>query len=220
MANRSPPDPRKRKATDVAATSDDPSSEKKSKNGERSDSTSSDDASRRKASGKGRKQRRTTRDDAFQEFQRVCRDIAKVDAYTDKTAVLRKMLVNGSDGGESFVSYLFHNNSGRMQRWNVNLTLHSTVSSEGSTILIMFYNLPITLTKRKEFLKTFPCQLTLFGIIPTISLVASFRRRNLIIVLMNKWQGQRSSNSEPYGSVRIRVVLVRLFRLATMTNQT
>ena len=104
MANRSPPGSRKRKATDVVATRDDPSPEKKSRNAERSDSTSSDDASTsgKKSSEKGRKRKRTTRDDAFEEFQRVCRDIAKVDAYTDKTAVLRKMLVNGCEGGEFF----------------------------------------------------------------------------------------------------------------------
>ncbi|KOX79317.1 DNA ligase 3 [Melipona quadrifasciata] len=100
VANRPPSGSKKRKATDVAATTDDISPEKKPKKAERSDSTSSDDASssRKKTSEKRRKQKKTTKDDAFQEFQRVCRDIAKVDAYTDKTAVLRKMLVNGSEG--------------------------------------------------------------------------------------------------------------------------
>ncbi|KZC14850.1 PREDICTED: DNA ligase 3 [Dufourea novaeangliae] len=39
-----------------------------------------------------------SRDDSFEEFQRVCKDVAKLDAYTDKTAVVRRMLTNGSDG--------------------------------------------------------------------------------------------------------------------------
>ncbi|XP_053981861.1 DNA ligase 3 [Hylaeus volcanicus] len=39
------------------------------------------------------------RDDTFHEFQRVCRDVAKVDAYTDKTAVVKRLLTKGSDGG-------------------------------------------------------------------------------------------------------------------------
>lgn len=40
-------------------------------------------------------------DDSFQEFQRVCRDVANVDAYTDKTAIVERMLTKGSEGGES-----------------------------------------------------------------------------------------------------------------------
>ncbi|XP_076168075.1 DNA ligase 3 [Ptiloglossa arizonensis] len=38
-------------------------------------------------------------DDSFQEFQRVCRDVANVDAYTDKTAIVERMLTKGSEGG-------------------------------------------------------------------------------------------------------------------------
>ncbi|XP_011309542.1 DNA ligase 3 isoform X2 [Fopius arisanus] len=38
------------------------------------------------------------RDDLFKEFRRVCADIANVSAYTDKTAVVKKMLRKGADG--------------------------------------------------------------------------------------------------------------------------
>ena len=40
----------------------------------------------------------SSRDDSFAEFQRVCRDVADVDAYTDKTAIVKKMLTGGCEG--------------------------------------------------------------------------------------------------------------------------
>ncbi|XP_063975698.1 DNA ligase 3 [Diachasmimorpha longicaudata] len=38
-------------------------------------------------------------DNSFREFRRICADIANVPAYTDKTAVVRKMFTKGADGG-------------------------------------------------------------------------------------------------------------------------
>lgn len=45
-------------------------------------------------------EKRTTRDDSFEEFRRVCNDVARVDAYTEKTAVVKRMFSKGSEGGE------------------------------------------------------------------------------------------------------------------------
>ena len=89
---------KKRKLT--RTTESDPSPNKKPRKKERDDSTSTiDDASDVSGSEKTpEKVRKPTRDDAFQEFQRVCDNVAKVDAYTDKTAILRKMLIKGSEG--------------------------------------------------------------------------------------------------------------------------
>ncbi|XP_043252498.1 DNA ligase 3 [Colletes gigas] len=41
----------------------------------------------------------SSKDDSFSEFQRVCNDVANVDAYTEKTAIVKRMLTKGSDGG-------------------------------------------------------------------------------------------------------------------------
>ncbi|XP_014471668.1 PREDICTED: DNA ligase 3 [Dinoponera quadriceps] len=37
-----------------------------------------------------------SKDDLFREFRRVCSNVANVDAYTDKTAIIRKMFTQGS----------------------------------------------------------------------------------------------------------------------------
>lgn len=39
-----------------------------------------------------------SKDDTFREFRRVCSNIADVDAYTDKTAIIRKMFERGAQG--------------------------------------------------------------------------------------------------------------------------
>ncbi|XP_011168982.2 DNA ligase 3 [Solenopsis invicta] len=39
-----------------------------------------------------------SKDDSFREFRRVCSNVADVDAYTDKTAVIKKMFTKGSLG--------------------------------------------------------------------------------------------------------------------------
>lgn len=91
---------KKRKLT--RTTESDPSPNKKPRKKERNGSTCTiDDASDISGSEKTpEKVRKPTRDDAFQQFQRICDNVAKVDAYTDKTAILRKMLTKGSEGGK------------------------------------------------------------------------------------------------------------------------
>ncbi|OAD52215.1 DNA ligase 3 [Eufriesea mexicana] len=91
---------KKRKVTHDQSTKPDPSSNKKPKNSGRNDSvSSSEDVSDTSGSSKSpEKVRKPTRDDAFEVFQQLCNDVAKVDAYTDKTAIVRKMLTKGSSG--------------------------------------------------------------------------------------------------------------------------
>lgn len=45
----------------------------------------------------------SSKDDAFREFRRVCSNVADVDAYTDKTAIIRKIFTRGAQGGKYFV---------------------------------------------------------------------------------------------------------------------
>lgn len=47
-----------------------------------------------------REERQTvpSKDDAFREFRRVCSNVADVDAYTDKTAIIKRMFTQGADG--------------------------------------------------------------------------------------------------------------------------
>lgn len=52
---------------------------------------------------KGGKDKVPSKDDSFREFRRVCSNVADVDAYTDKTAIVRKMLTQGSQGGKYLV---------------------------------------------------------------------------------------------------------------------
>ncbi|XP_026669281.1 DNA ligase 3 isoform X2 [Ceratina calcarata] len=40
-----------------------------------------------------------SRDDAFEEFQRLCDRVAGADAYTDKTAIIKRTLTKGSEAG-------------------------------------------------------------------------------------------------------------------------
>nr|XP_050852904.1 DNA ligase 3 isoform X1 [Vespula vulgaris]XP_050852905.1 DNA ligase 3 isoform X1 [Vespula vulgaris]XP_050852907.1 DNA ligase 3 isoform X1 [Vespula vulgaris]XP_050852908.1 DNA ligase 3 isoform X1 [Vespula vulgaris] len=44
-----------------------------------------------------------TKDDLFREFRRICANVAEVDAYKEKTAILRNMFIHGSSG-EGFKS--------------------------------------------------------------------------------------------------------------------
>jgi len=46
-----------------------------------------------------------SKDDSFREFRRVCSNVADVDAYTDKTAIIKKMFTKGSLGGK-YLSYI------------------------------------------------------------------------------------------------------------------
>lgn len=47
-----------------------------------------------------------SKDDMFREFRRVCSNVADVDAYTDKTAIIRKMFTRGAQGGKYFVTLI------------------------------------------------------------------------------------------------------------------
>lgn len=42
----------------------------------------------------------SSKDDSFREFRRVCNNIANVDAYTDKTAIIKRMFTKGTQGGK------------------------------------------------------------------------------------------------------------------------
>lgn len=42
----------------------------------------------------------SSKDDSFREFRRVCSNIASVDAYTDKTAIIKRMFTRGMQGGK------------------------------------------------------------------------------------------------------------------------
>lgn len=47
----------------------------------------------------------SSKDDSFREFRRICSNVADVDAYTDKTAIIKRMFTRGSLGGKYL--YLF-----------------------------------------------------------------------------------------------------------------
>lgn len=98
---------RKRKS-DIGTKSD-PSPSKKTKKKEKenekkkkkNDSISSSEKEETDSSSATRSpEKRATRDDSFKEFQRVCNDVAKVDAYTEKTAVMKSLFSKGSEAGE------------------------------------------------------------------------------------------------------------------------
>lgn len=57
---------------------------------------------KKKGKGEGRveKEKVPFKDDFFREFQRVCNNVANVDAYTDKTAIIKRMFTRGAQGGE------------------------------------------------------------------------------------------------------------------------
>lgn len=95
---------RKRKS-DIGTKSD-PSPSKKTKEKEKenekkkkkNDSISSSEKEETDSSSATRSpEKRATRDDSFKEFQRVCNDVAKVDAYTEKTAVMKSLFSKGSE---------------------------------------------------------------------------------------------------------------------------
>ncbi|CAL1678471.1 unnamed protein product [Lasius platythorax] len=44
------------------------------------------------------KEKISSKDDSFREFRRVCSNIANVDAYTDKTAIIKRMFTRGVQG--------------------------------------------------------------------------------------------------------------------------
>lgn len=42
----------------------------------------------------------STRDDSFREFRRLCAELSNASAYTEKTAIVKRMLTKGSEGGK------------------------------------------------------------------------------------------------------------------------
>ncbi|XP_076290360.1 DNA ligase 3 [Lasioglossum baleicum] len=78
--------PKKRKMTPAKDNEKKPKMIKKEDPG-----SSSEDRSKKDPSA-------PSRDDSFEEFQKVCEKIARVDAYTEKTAVVRRMFTKGSTG--------------------------------------------------------------------------------------------------------------------------
>lgn len=94
---------RKRKSEIGAESDPSPSkkTKKKKKKKEEKDSVSSSEEEETDSSSATKSpEKRTTRDDSFEEFQRVCNDVARVDAYTEKTAVVKRMFNKGSEGGK------------------------------------------------------------------------------------------------------------------------
>ncbi|XP_076632497.1 DNA ligase 3 [Colletes latitarsis] len=86
--------PRKRK--EAPRNDPSPSAGRKPKKTKKESSASSNDDLPGTSSSK---KMVSSKDDLFSEFQRVCNDVANVDAYTEKTAIVKRMLTKGSDGG-------------------------------------------------------------------------------------------------------------------------
>ncbi|XP_071565842.1 DNA ligase 3 [Temnothorax nylanderi] len=57
-----------------------------------------DDKEKDKEKDKERKSKIPSKDDSFREFRRICSNVADVDAYTDKTAIIKRMFTKGSLG--------------------------------------------------------------------------------------------------------------------------
>jgi len=50
----------------------------------------------------------SSKDDTFREFRRVCSNVADIDAYTDKTAIIKRMFTQGTHGGKHRSSHCFN----------------------------------------------------------------------------------------------------------------
>ncbi|XP_070172675.1 DNA ligase 3 isoform X2 [Polyergus mexicanus] len=77
-----------RKTAPSSSSSSGKTSEKKKKE------TTTDD----KEKDKEERGKISSKDDSFREFRRVCGNIASVDAYTDKTAIIKRMFTRGMQG--------------------------------------------------------------------------------------------------------------------------
>lgn len=86
-----------RKTAPSSSTTSEKMMEKKKK-GTATDDKGKDEKEREKISSK---------DDSFREFRRVCNNIANADAYTDKTAIIKRMFTKGTQGGK-YLSRLLH----------------------------------------------------------------------------------------------------------------
>ncbi|GAB1868521.1 DNA ligase [Camponotus japonicus] len=77
-----------RKTAPSSSTTSEKMTDKKKK-GTATDDKGKDEKEREKISSK---------DDSFREFRRVCNNIANADAYTDKTAIIKRMFTKGTQG--------------------------------------------------------------------------------------------------------------------------
>ncbi|XP_011338328.1 DNA ligase 3 isoform X3 [Ooceraea biroi] len=57
------------------------------------------DKEKREEKDREERQKVPSKDDSFREFRRVCSNVADVDAYTDKSAIIKRMFTQGSHGG-------------------------------------------------------------------------------------------------------------------------
>ncbi|XP_077279492.1 DNA ligase 3 isoform X2 [Temnothorax americanus] len=81
----------------AASSSSNPSGKTVKKNLDRK-KVATDDKEKDKEKDKERKSKIPSKDDSFREFRRICSNVADVDAYTDKTAIIKRMFTKGSLG--------------------------------------------------------------------------------------------------------------------------
>lgn len=90
----------KKAATPRKAASSGNSSGKTAKKTPEQKKVVTDDSEEGKEKDKEAKSKVPSKDDSFREFRRVCSNVADVDAYTDKTAIIKRMFTRGSLGGK------------------------------------------------------------------------------------------------------------------------
>lgn len=87
-----------------AASSSSNSSEKTAKKNSDQKKVVTDEKEKHKKKDKEKdkeaKSKVPSKDDSFREFRRICSNVADVDAYTDKTAIIKRMFTRGSLGGK------------------------------------------------------------------------------------------------------------------------
>lgn len=83
-----------------AASSSNNSSEKTAKKNSDQKKVATDEKEKYKKKDKEAKSKVPSKDDSFREFRRICSNVADVDAYTDKTAIIKRMFTRGSLGGK------------------------------------------------------------------------------------------------------------------------
>lgn len=54
---------------------------------------------------KSNDEKKPSKDDMFREFRRVCFAITEVSAYTEKTAIVKRMFTKGSTGGKILIIF-------------------------------------------------------------------------------------------------------------------
>lgn len=95
---KSLPDSKKAATPRKAASSSGSSPGKTAKKTSDQKRVAADDKKKGKERGKEERSKVPSKDDSFREFRRVCSNVADVDAYTDKTAIVKRMFTGGSLG--------------------------------------------------------------------------------------------------------------------------